>query len=103
MMGSGRINAFQTLSGTSGISEGNEELTTLIYPNPSNGSFTILSENAETVKTVKLTHVEGKVLKEIVPSFIQNEMSISLNVAPGVYALSLISDGKIERLLVRVL
>lgn len=103
MMGAGRINAFQTLSGTSGISEENEELTSLVYPNPSNGAFTILSENAETIKTVQLTHVEGKVVKEIVPSFVQNEMSISLNVAPGVYALSLISDGKVERLLVRVL
>ncbi len=103
MMGAGRINAFQTLSGISGIAEGNEELTSLIYPNPNRGAFTVISENAEQIKTIQLTHISGKVVKNIAPMFVQNEMVVSLNVASGVYALSLISEAKVEKVLVRVL
>jgi len=102
MMGAGRINAFNTLSGISGISEETERLS-LIYPNPNNGNFTISSENAEEIREIQLTHVSGKVVRKVVPSFMQNEMNFSLDLASGIYTLSLVSEGKMEKFLVRIL
>ena len=102
MIGAGRINAFKTLSGTSGIPEEANESFSLIYPNPNNGTFTILSENADAIREVHLTDLSGKQVKQIVPSFVQKEMLLSLNLAPGMYALSLISEEKVENVLVRV-
>lgn len=58
----------------------------VVYPNPSNGSFTLEMTGENTVQGVSVLNAEGKVVYTAAPSAVSNAMNIDLGtVAPGVY------------------
>lgn len=103
MMGAGRINAYQTLAGTSGLIENDVVNSTSIYPNPNNGKFTIVSENTTEIQSIQVSNMMGQVMANQTLSFVQNQAEVGLNLASGVYVVKIISNSKSEEHLIRVL
>ena len=103
MMGAGRINAYETLAETSGLHEDEAESTTLIYPNPNKGSFSIYSDQSADIQEIRVSNLMGQLIEVSQPSFVQNTTDLSLDLAPGVYSIQIISGLKTEERLVRVI
>ena len=77
-----------------GISDINESNTLMIYPNPTNGDFTITGlELVGTVSSLTLTDMNGKVVKVLDTK--ATKFSIA-SIKPGVYFLNIISGNKQE-------
>jgi Leucine-rich repeat (LRR) protein len=77
-----------------GISDINESNTLMIYPNPTNGDFTITGlELVGTVSSLSLTDMNGKVVKVLDPKATKFSMA---SIKPGVYFLNIISGNKQE-------
>ena len=77
-----------------GISDINESNTLLLYPNPTNGDFTITGlELVGTVSSLILTDMNGKVVKVLDTKATKFSMS---SIKPGVYFLNIISGNKEE-------
>jgi hypothetical protein len=78
-----------------GLTEGAQSVTFSIYPNPSQGQFTIsasavLSEDV----SLELTDIEGRVVfKENVNNFSSRSIQLD-NPSPGMYFLKILVDGK---------
>lgn len=64
-----------------------------IYPNPSNGAFTVRVDDATGKWAYKLTDVTGKVVAAAGITFSNNEARIALNTIPGTYILTVEKDG----------
>ena len=80
-------------SGT-GISDINESNTLILYPNPTNGDFTITGlELVGTVSSLTLTDMNGKVVKVLDTKATKFSMA---SIKPGVYFLNIISGNKQE-------
>ena len=76
------------------ISDINESNTLIIYPNPTNGDFTITGlELVGTVSSLSLTDMNGKVVKVLDPKVSKFSMA---SIKPGVYFLNIISGNKQE-------
>lgn len=103
MMGSGRINAYKTLDETASLKDKEVESTTLIYPNPNSGSFSIYSDNSTDIQEVRISNLMGQLIEVNQPSFVQNKADLSLDLAPGVYSVRIVSGLKSEEKLVRVM
>jgi len=77
-----------------GISDINERNTLMLYPNPTNGDFTITGlELAGTVSSLSLTDMNGKVVKVLDTKATKFSMA---SIKPGVYFLNIISGNKQE-------
>jgi len=77
-----------------GISDINESNTLMIYPNPTNGDFTITGlELVGTVSSLSLTDMNGKVVKVLDTKATKFSMA---SIKPGVYFLNIISGNKQE-------
>ncbi|MEN9913756.1 MAG: Secretion system C-terminal sorting domain, partial [Bacteroidota bacterium] len=77
-----------------GISDINESNTLMIYPNPTNGDFTITGlELVGTVSSLTLTDMNGKVVKVLDTKATKFSMD---SIKPGVYFLNIISENKQE-------
>jgi len=77
-----------------GISDINESNTLMIYPNPTNGDFTITGiELLGTVSSLSLTDMNGKVVKVLDTKATKFSMA---SIKPGVYFLNIISRNKQE-------
>jgi hypothetical protein len=77
-----------------GISDINESNTLMIYPNPTNGDFTITGiELLGTVSSLTLTDMNGKVVKVL--DTIATKFSMA-SIKPGVYFLNILSGNKQE-------
>jgi Leucine-rich repeat (LRR) protein len=77
-----------------GISDINERNTLMLYPNPTNGDFTITGlELVGTVSFLSLTDMNGKVVKVLDPKATKFSMA---SIKPGVYFLNIISGNKQE-------
>ena len=75
-----------------GISDINESNTLMLYPNPTNGDFTITGlELLGTVSSLSLTDMNGKVVKVLDTKATKFSMSA---IKPGVYFLNIISGNK---------
>lgn len=81
--------------GTIGISEAELEAQMNIYPNPTQGSFTLqLGETSMKGATVSVINAKGEILYNHEVSSDQKELSIDLgDVASGIYMLHLQLDG----------
>ena len=78
-------------AGISGINESN---TLMLYPNPTNGDFTITGlELIGTVSSLTLTDMNGKVVKVLDTKATKFSMA---SIKPGVYFLNIISGNKQE-------
>ena len=78
-------------AGISGINESN---TLMLYPNPTNGDFTITGlELVEIVSSLTLTDMNGKVVKVLDTKATKFSMG---SIKPGVYFLNVISGNKQE-------
>jgi hypothetical protein len=78
-----------------GVNESVQSVTFSIYPNPSQGQFTISSNNvlSENV-SLELTDIEGRVVyKENVTNFSSRSIQLD-NPSPGMYFLRILVDGK---------
>ena len=79
-----------------GISDINESNNLLLYPNPTNGDFTITGlELLGTVSSLSLTDMNGKVVKVLDTKATKFSMS---SIKPGVYFLNILSENKQELL-----
>ena len=77
-----------------GISYINESYSLMIYPNPTNGDFTITGlELVGTVSSLTLTDMNGKVVKVLDTKATKFSMGA---IKPGVYFLNIISGNKQE-------
>ena len=77
-----------------GISDINESNTLMLYPNPTNGDFTITGlELVEIVSSLTLTDMNGKVVKVLDTKATKFNMG---SIKPGVYFLNVISGNKQE-------
>jgi hypothetical protein len=77
-----------------GISDINESNSLMIYPNPTNGDFTITGlELVGTVSSLILTDMNGKVVKVLDTKATKFSMC---SIKPGVYFLNIISGNKEE-------
>ena len=77
-----------------GISDINESNTLMLYPNPTNGDFTITGlELLGSVSSLTLTDMNGKVVKVLDTKATKFSMS---SIKPGVYFLNIISGNKQE-------
>ena len=77
-----------------GFSDINESNTLMIYPNPTNGDFTITGlELVGTVSSLTLTDMNGKVVKVLDPKVSKFSMA---SIKPGVYFLNILSGNKQE-------
>jgi hypothetical protein len=77
-----------------GISDINESNTLMLYPNPTNGDFTITGlELVETVSSLTLTDMNGKVVKVLDTKATKFSMG---SIKPGVYFLNILSENKQE-------
>jgi hypothetical protein len=77
-----------------GISDINESNTLMLYPNPTNGDFTITGlELVGTVSSLSLTDMNGKVVKVLDTKATKFSMA---SIKPGVYFLNIISGNKQE-------
>jgi len=77
-----------------GISDINESNTLILYPNPTNGDFTITGlELVGTVSSLNLTDMNGKVVKVLDTKATKFSMA---SIKPGVYFLNIISRNKLE-------
>ena len=77
-----------------GISDINESNTLMLYPNPTNGDFTITGlELLGTVSSLSLTDMNGKVVKVFDTKSTKFSMA---SIKPGVYFLTIISGNKQE-------
>ena len=77
-----------------GISDINESNTLMLYPNPTNGDFTITGlELVGTVSSLTLTDMNGKVVKVLDTKATKFSMA---SIKPGVYFLNIISGNKQE-------
>ena len=77
-----------------GISDINESNTLMLYPNPTNGDFTITGlELVGTVSSLTLTDMNGKVVKVLDTKATKFSMGA---IKPGVYFLNVISGNKQE-------
>jgi Leucine-rich repeat (LRR) protein len=77
-----------------GISEINESNTLILYPNPTNGDFTITGlELVGTVSSLSLTDMNGKAVKVLDTKATKFIMG---SIKPGVYFLNIISGNKQE-------
>ena len=77
-----------------GISDINESNTLMIYPNPTNGDFTITGlELVGTVSSLSLTDMNGKVVKVLDTKATKFSMSL---IKPGVYFLNIRAGNKQE-------
>jgi hypothetical protein len=77
-----------------GISGINESFSTILYPNPTNGDFTITGlELLGTASSLILNDMNGKVVKVLDTK--ANKFNLD-SIKPGVYFLSIISDNKQE-------
>ena len=77
-----------------GISDINESNNLLLYPNPTNGDFTITGlELLGTVSSLTLTDMNGKVVKVLDTKATKFSMA---SIKPGVYFLNIISGNKEE-------
>lgn len=81
-------------NGTTGITETSALLSNVgIYPNPSNGSFTVdLAASAVKVKKVSVYDITGKLLKEATVEAGNTSIGFSLAHAPGVYFVHFDTD-----------
>lgn len=103
MMGAGRINAYQTLAGTSGLTDSEVGISTLVYPNPNNGNFSIQTENPSDIQSLQISNLSGQLIALETLSFVQNKAEVSLNLAAGMYIVKIVSSSKSEEHLIRVL
>ena len=79
-----------------GISDINESKTLMLYPNPTNGDFTITGlELLGTVSSLTLNDMNGKVVKVLDTKATKFSMS---SIKPGVYFLNILSENKQELL-----
>ena len=77
-----------------GISDINESYSLMLYPNPTNGDFTITGlELVGTVSSLTLTDMNGKVVKVLDTKATKFSMA---SIKPGVYFLNIISGNKQE-------
>ena len=77
-----------------GISDINESYSLMLYPNPTNGDFTITGlELVGTVSSLSLTDMNGKVVKVLDTKVSKFSMG---SIKPGVYFLNIISGSKQE-------
>jgi hypothetical protein len=77
-----------------GISDINESNNLLLYPNPTNGDFTITGlELLGFVSSLSLTDMNGKVVKVLDTKATKFSMAL---IKPGVYFLNIISGNKQE-------
>ena len=77
-----------------GISDINESYSLILYPNPTNGDFTITGlELVGTVSSLSLTDMNGKVVKVLDTKATKFSMA---SLKPGVYFLNIISGNKQE-------
>jgi len=77
-----------------GISDINESYSLMLYPNPTNGDFTITGlELVGTVSSLSLTDMNGKVVKVLDPKATKFSMGF---IKPGVYFLNIISGNNEE-------
>ena len=77
-----------------GISDINESNNLLLYPNPTNGDFTITGlELLGTVSSLSLTDMNGKVVKVLDTKATKFSMA---SIKPGVYFLTITSGNKQE-------
>jgi hypothetical protein len=77
-----------------GISDINERNTLMIYPNPTNGDFTITGlELVGTVSSLSLTDMNGKAVKVLDTKATKFSMA---SIKPGVYFLNILSENKQE-------
>ena len=77
-----------------GISDINESNTLMIYPNPTNGDFTITGlELVGTVSSLTLTDMNGKVVKVLDTKATKFSMGA---IKPGVYFLNIRAENKQE-------
>ena len=79
-----------------GISDINESNTLMLYPNPTNGDFTITGlELVGSVSSLSITDMNGKVVKVLDTKATKFSMG---SIKPGVYFLNIISGYKQEAL-----
>ena len=77
-----------------GLSDINESNNLILYPNPTNGDFTITGlELVGTVSSLSLTDMNGKVVKVLDTKATKFSMA---SIKPGVYFLNIISGNKQE-------
>ena len=77
-----------------GISDINESYSLMLYPNPTNGDFTITGlELLGSVSSLTLTDMNGKVVKVLDTKATKFSMA---SIKPGVYFLNIISRNKQE-------
>ena len=77
-----------------GFSDINESYSLMLYPNPTNGDFTITGlELVGTVSSLTLTDMNGKVVKVLDTKATKFSMA---SIKPGVYFLNIISGNKEE-------
>ena len=77
-----------------GISDINESYSLILYPNPTNGDFTITGlELVGTVSSLTLTDMNGKVVKVLDTKATKFSMA---SIKTGVYFLNIISGNKEE-------
>ena len=88
------IASFSLNCSGAGISDINESNTLMLYPNPTNGDFTITGlELVGTVSSLSLTDMNGKVVKVLDTKATKFTMGA---IKPGVYFLNIISENKQE-------
>jgi hypothetical protein len=67
-------------------------LQTLVYPNPSNGVFTVSVPAGKTFE-LTITDLTGKVVKRQTTEAELTQVQLQ-NIAKGVYLLQIVSEGK---------
>ena len=88
------IASFSLNCSGAGISDINESNTLMLYPNPTNGDFTITGlELVGTVSSLSLTDMNGKIVKVLDTKATKFSMA---SIKPGVYFLNIISGNKEE-------
>lgn len=82
-------------SGGSGVDEHNSSNATLIYPNPSNGSFQVLG-NTENIEFIEVFDLTGKKVEKLFP--IDSGNTFTIDQPKGVYFLTFKKQGLFENI-----
>ncbi|MGB1039240.1 MAG: T9SS type A sorting domain-containing protein [Flavobacteriales bacterium] len=81
-------------SGYISISEKSNSLSK-VFPNPFNGTFTLLTEDGLLIKQLFISDINGRVVKEITPTN-NSKYLINFDAIPGLYFLNIIGVHEIK-------
>lgn len=94
--GHGKINAYHAVQlalGVVGTVELNQELSWAVYPNPASATISINGLNSETIESIKILDMSGKVVLE---ASTKSDISVS-ELTAGMYFARIVRNGKVEQ------